>query len=72
MGIREEIKSIIILSKSSMSEVVLQLNEHYGYKYSLPNLSKKLSKQTIRYKDVKDIASILGYEIKWVKKETDE
>ena len=32
------------------------------------NLSNKLTKETIRYSEVKRIADILGYEIKWEKK----
>ena len=37
-------------------------------KVALQNLSNKLSRGTIKYSEIKQIADILGYEIKWIKK----
>lgn len=39
-----------------------------GSKVPLQNLSNKLTKGTIKYSEVKDIAETIGYEIIWRKK----
>jgi len=67
-GIREEIKARIIEAGKTMSEVAQALTEKKGQKITLQNLSNKLGRETITYKEVKEIAEVLGYEIKWVKK----
>ena len=65
--IRDEIKGYIVLSGWQMGEVANRLSDRKS-KVALQNLSNKLTKETIRYSEVKKIADILGYEIKWEKK----
>lgn len=66
-NIKNEIKGYITFSGWQMGEVANRLSERKS-KVALQNLSNKLTKETIRYSEVKKIADILGYEIEWKKK----
>ena len=66
--IKHEIKSIIIKSGWTMSDVVKKLNKKYSRIDTVQNLSNKLSRGTLKYREAKEIAEIIGYEIKWEKK----
>jgi hypothetical protein len=68
MEIKNEIKSILAGSGWTMTDVVKELNNKYERNDSVQNLSKKLTKETIRYKEIKEIADVMGYELNWVKK----
>jgi hypothetical protein len=68
MGIKEDIKSIIVMSGKTMSEVVELINHKYNRQDTVQNFSNKLTRGTIRYLEVLEIAEVLGYTIKWVKK----
>ena len=64
--IKNEVKSYIIKEGFTMKKIASLLNEKS--KVALQNLSNKLSRGTIKYSEIKQIADILGYEIKWEKK----
>ena len=66
-SIKDEIKGYITLSGWQMGDVAKKISAKNS-KASLPNLSNKLSKGTIRYSEVKEIAEAIGYEIIWKKK----
>lgn len=51
-----------------MQEVVDVLSEEYGWSNSVSNLSAKLQRESIRYKEVLELADVLGYEIVWQKR----
>lgn len=67
---KDEIKSLVIKSGKSLSEIAEELEKKYRSKYSLQNLSNKLQRGTLKYKEALDIAEIIGYEIIWNKKKT--
>ncbi len=67
MSIREEIKSMIVKSGWTMSAVIKVINEKESRHDTLQNLSNKLTRGTIQYRDVKKIAEVIGYRIEWVK-----
>lgn len=69
MGIKEEIKSLIVKSGWTMSDVVQALNEKYERNDTVQNLSNKLSRGTLKYREALEIAEIIGYSIEWRKKE---
>ncbi|WP_245528255.1 hypothetical protein [Halanaerobium praevalens] len=48
-----------------MTDLVNALNEKYNRDDSVQNLSNKLSRGTIKYKEVKEIADIIGAKIDW-------
>lgn len=62
MDIKEEIKTHIRKQGSTLVDVSNKLN------MSAQNLNNKLTNETIRYKEVKDIADIINCEIKWMPK----
>ena len=68
MNVKNEIKSIIVRSGMTMQQVVDLLSEEYGWSDSVSNLSAKLQRESIRYKEVLELADVLGYEIVWQKK----
>ena len=67
-NLRNEIKSYIVRSGYTMQEVVDRLSEDYGWSDSVSNLSAKLQRESIRYKEVLELAAVLGYVIVWQKR----
>ena len=67
-NLRNEIKSYIVRSGNTMQEVVDRLSEDYGWSDSVSNLSAKLQRESIRYKEVVELADVLGYDIVWQKR----
>lgn len=63
---RNEIKSYIALSGWKIVDIVEKLKD-YGIETTPQGLSNKLSRDTIRYSEVKAIAEIIGYELQWTK-----
>ena len=68
MSIRNEIKAQIVRAGMTMQEVVDQLSIEYGWSESVSNLSAKLQRESIRYKEVLELAAVLGYDIVWRKR----
>ena len=68
MYIRNEIKARIVRAGMTMQEVVDQLSSDYGWSESVSNLSGKLQRESIRYKEVLELAAVLGYDIVWQKR----
>ena len=65
---RNEIKSYIVRSGMTMSEVVDYLADEYGWSGSVPNLWGKLKRGSLRYGEAVQLADALGYDIVWVKR----
>jgi hypothetical protein len=68
MNVRNEIKAQIIRAGFTMQEVVDLLHDEYDWSDSVSNLSAKLQRESIRYKEVVELAHVLGYEIVWQKR----
>lgn len=66
---RNEIKSYIIRAGITMTEVVDYLADEYGWSASVPNLSGKLRRGSLRYGEAVELANALGYDIVWKKHE---
>ena len=62
MSIREDIKSLLARENITMQNVAKKLD------ISVQNLSNKLRSKTIRFETVREIADILGYDIKFEKR----
>ena len=67
MSVRNEIKAQIVRAGMTMQEVVDLLHDEYGWSDSVSNLSAKLQRESIRYKEVLELADVLGYDIVWQK-----
>ncbi len=68
MTVKNDIKSIIVQSGWTMSAIIEALNQKYDRTDTIQNLSNKLTRGTLRYNEAQEIAEIIGYEIKWVKR----
>ena len=68
MSIRNEIKSQIVRAGFTMQEVVDRLAEEYDWSDSVSNLSAKLQRESIRYKEVVVLADVLDCDFVWVKR----
>ena len=68
MTVRNEIKAQIVRAGYTMQEAVDRLHEEYGWSDSVPNLSAKLQRESIRYKEVMQLADVLGYDLIWQKR----
>ena len=65
---RNEIKSYIVRTGMTMTEVVDYLSNEYGWSRSVPNLSGKLKRGSLRYGEAVELADALGYDIVWQKR----
>lgn len=68
MKTRNEIKSYIAREGMTMTELVEKLAEQYGWSASVPNLSGKLKRDSLRYREAVELADALGYDIIWRKR----
>lgn len=66
-----DIQSHIIRAGFSQKEAVEVCATEYGWSDSDSNFSNKLEKQTIRYREVLELAEVLGYEIVWQRRRDD-
>ena len=57
---RNEIKSYIVRTGMTMTEVVDYLSDEYGWSRSVPNLSGKLKRGSLRYGEAVELADALG------------
>lgn len=65
---RNEIKAYIMRQGMTMQEVVDILADVYGWSDSVSNLSNKFQRESLRYKEVVQLADALGYDIQWVRR----
>ena len=65
MSIRNEIKAQIVRAGFTMQEVVDRLADEYDWSDSVSNLSAKLQRESIRCKEVMELADVLGYDLIW-------
>ena len=68
MNVRNEIKTQIVRAGFTMQEVVDRLADEYDWSDSVSNLSAKLQRESIRYKEAVELADVLGCDILWVKR----
>ena len=64
-SIRNEIKAQIVRAGYTMQEVVDLLHDEYGWSDSVSNLSGKLQRGSLRYREAVELADVLGYDIYW-------
>ena len=68
MNVRNEIKAQIVRAGFTMQEIVDRLHDEYSWSDSVSNLSAKLQRESIRYKEVVELADVLGYDLVWQKR----
>lgn len=67
MGIYEEIKYLLAKENITLTAISKELQQRNHEKLTLSNLSRKIKCQTIKFEEVREIAEILGYHIKFEK-----
>lgn len=67
MALKEDLKAIIIKNGWTMTAVVKEINKRNKTDYTIQNFSSKLSRGTLKYSEVEDVLSIIGYKIEWKK-----
>ena len=60
MDTRNEIKAYIVREGMTMTAVLEKLADKYGWSASLPNLSGKLRRGSLRYHEAVELADALG------------
>ena len=65
---RNEIKAYIVRAGFTMQELLERLHDDYGWSDSISNLSAKLQRESIRYREVIELADVLGYDLVWQKR----
>lgn len=63
MDTRNEIKSYMVREGMTMTKIVEKLSDQYGWSASVPNLSGKLRRNSLRYREAVELADALGYDI---------
>ncbi|MCC0671526.1 hypothetical protein IC216_05975 [Clostridioides sp. ES-S-0145-01] len=66
---KNDFKSILAKEGISMNELNDLINECNNKENTVENLRQKVNKETMKYSEILKIASLLGYEIVWKKKE---
>ena len=66
-NIRNQVKSMIALQGWTLTRVVQKINERHpeNTKTTVQNISNKLSRGTIKYSEILEIAEIIGMDISW-------
>ncbi len=62
------VKSKLTLEGSSLTEIAKQITEKCNRSENPQTISQKLTRGTIKYIEMEEIADLLGYDIEWVKR----
>ena len=65
---KNEIKAQIIRAGFTMQEVCDRLHDDYGWSDSVSIFSNKLRRESLRFREVVELADVLGYDIVWQKR----
>lgn len=65
-SIRAEIKILLAKKGWTLEKLAQEMGKRLNKKYTANNLTKKISKETIPYREIKLIADILGYDIEFI------
>lgn len=63
MAIRNKIKAILADEDFTMKALAEELSKKNNKKVTLDTISKKLAKDTVKYREVEEILEVLGYKI---------
>ena len=68
MTVRKDIKVLLAESNVKLKDLAVEMSENIGKKITADNISQKLRKGTLRYDDAMIIGDILGYDLKFIKR----
>lgn len=72
MAIKNQVKALLALKGITMTQLVDMLNTTYQREDTLANLSKKLNKDTLKYREAEEIANVLGCDIQFISRTTNQ
>lgn len=64
-----DLKKILLDVNVSLTELAAALGKRLNKSYSLNNLSNKLRNETISFREMLIIADILGYDLKFIRRD---
>ena len=67
MGAGEDLKILLVKEKTTITELANLANQVSDKKYTVYGLSQKMLRNTMQYDELKFLAKILGYNIKFEK-----
>ena len=62
------VKKLLLDNYTTMTELASAMGKRLNKRYSLNNLSNKLYKETITYREMVLIGDILGYDLEFIKR----
>ncbi len=67
VNIHDQVKSIITYQGWTLTRVVKEMNSRHPDRKetTVQNISNKLTRGTIKYAEILEIADIIGYDIEW-------
>lgn len=65
MSLKDDLKSTIIKSGWTITQVVDELNSRNNTNTTVQNFSSKMLRETFKYTEVEQILNIIGYNIRW-------
>ena len=67
MSVSEDLKILLLKEKTTITELAKLATEKSGKNYTVFGISQKLARNSMKYDEIKFLASILGYNIKFEK-----
>lgn len=67
ISVSEDLKILLLKEKTTITELAKLATEKSGKNYTVFGISQKLARNSMKYDEVKFLASILGYKIKFEK-----
>lgn len=68
MSLKEQIKIALIKRNMTLTQLHNELIKRYNKTDSLQNLSNKIKRESLKYEEIEEIATILNYKIEWIDK----
>ncbi len=67
MSVSEDLKILLLKEKMTITELAALASEKSGKAYTVFGISQKLARSSMKYDELKFLASVLGYKIKFEK-----
>lgn len=62
-------KSKLAMSGMTFSKLIDEYNKTIEQPTTVSNINNKLSRDTIKYSEIVKLADVMGYDIKWIKRD---
>ncbi len=67
MSVSEDLKTLLLKEKMTITELAGLASEKSGKSYTVFGISQKLARSSMKYDELKFLAEVLGYRIKFEK-----